>query len=132
VSRRATRPRAAAAVRRGFTIIETMVAIMMIVVGVLALVGVSTIVSRQMTSTRQLTLATAMGRARLERLQGISCASLAAGTASERGIRERWSVTTPAPGLNAAADVRVLRDSVFVTDAGRTHVQVYVSMRSCA
>ena len=118
--------------RGGFTVIETIVAIMMIVVGVLALAGVSSMVTRQMTSMRLMTLATAMGRTRLERLQGVSCASLAGGTATDRGLRERWSVTTLAPGANAAADVRVLRDSVFISDRGRTSVQVYISMRSCS
>ena len=118
--------------RHGFTVIETIVAIMMIVVGVLALVGVSSVVSRQMSSARLLTLATAMGRGRLERLQGVSCGNLAAGTATDRGIRERWSVTALSAGTVSGADVRVLRDSIFVSDRGRTYVQVYVSMRSCA
>ena len=117
--------------RAGFTLVETVVAIVMVVVGVLALVGASAAVTRQMAVAREITLATAMGRARLEQLHGVSCASLVGGTASARGLTERWSVTAR-PGANPAADLRVLRDSVFLSGRGAGRVQVYVSMRSCA
>lgn len=117
--------------RRGFSLIETLVAIVMIAVGVLALVSVSSAVTRQMTMGRTFSLATATGRARLERLQGVACGSLAAGSAGDNLVWERWSVATPPPGPNAAADVRILRDTVFFLDHGRTRAQAFVSMRSC-
>lgn len=79
--------------RRGFSIVEVIVAIMMLAIGVLALVSSSTVVIRQLTMSAQRTNASAIAAQRLERLRSVNlCANLAAGSATTWGMAERWII----------------------------------------
>lgn len=95
-SRRAARPVTTAAAmrpRRGFSIVEVIVAIMMLAIGVLALVSSSTVVIRQLTMSSQRTNASLIAAQRLERLRSVNlCGNLAAGSATTWGMAERWTI----------------------------------------
>ncbi len=81
------RPRA----RAGFTIVEVVVAVMILSVGVLGLAGAAAIVTRMMGSSEMLSDASTVAAARFETLRGRRC-PITSGAASGSGITERWTV----------------------------------------
>jgi type II secretion system protein I len=96
---------------QGFTIIEVLVAVMVLTVGVTALVGSAGIVTRMIGQGKRTTQATQRAERRLEILRQTAlsatpqCTGLTGGTATAAGITETWTVTTPA----SPAQTRVLR-----------------------
>lgn len=118
--------------RRGFTMVEVMVAIVLLTVGVMALVGSSAMVSRMIGRGRESTLAVQVATARLERLRRIAastaprCSSpeFAADSAGTAGVSERWVVDAAGPGLSRGVSVIVTyRDARgLVRDTLRTVV----------
>ncbi|MGH7664106.1 MAG: type IV pilus modification PilV family protein [Gemmatimonadaceae bacterium] len=108
--------------RTGFTLIEMMVAVMLLAVGMLGLASTAAFVARQMGEARMQSRAATAAMSRFERLRAVDCSTLAgsgggaggagggggAGTSSARGIRESW---------NALRD----RRAVIITDTV-THV----------
>ncbi len=100
---------------RGFTILEVMVAVVLLTMGVLALVSSSAMVSRMIGRGRGATVAVQVGAARLERLRRIAgsttprCASpgFAGDSAVTDGVLERWIVEPPS-GSGLARRVSVI------------------------
>lgn len=98
--------------RRGFTLLEVMVAVVLLTVGVLALVSSSAMVSRMIGKGRGATVAVQVGAARLERLRRIAgtstprCSSpdFTGDSAVTDGVLERWRVDPPA-GLSRRVSV---------------------------
>ena len=83
----------------GFTVIEVLVAVMVISVGLLALAGSSSAVARMLAGGRQTTLAVQAGQRRLEELRrqartaAPACPLAGSGAATgSDGIDERWDV----------------------------------------
>ena len=93
-----TRPSAR---RRGFTLLEVLIALVLLSIGILGVSMSAALVSRMVGDGSRLTLAAAIATARLEQLRSIPCASATSGTAVTRGVEERWSVAALGPGLNA-------------------------------
>lgn len=91
--RMVSRRRAALRSRGGFTIIELVVAMIIMTVGVLALATGSAGVAKQMRAGNQAALAAVIGNARLETIRGQGCTYLSNGSATTRGMTERWSIT---------------------------------------
>jgi prepilin-type N-terminal cleavage/methylation domain-containing protein len=89
--------------RRGFTMVEIMVALVLLTVGVMALVGTSAMVSRMIGKGRGSTIAVQVATARLERLRRIAgsttprCLSpeFTGDSAVTFGVAERWVVSPP-------------------------------------
>lgn len=122
--------------RDGFTLVELMVAIIILAVGILGLAGTSAIITRQMGHASRSTVAAAVAQSRFDSLSSIDCAGLApaggatSGTATHmdprtgraRGVSERWRVTD-------GNDVKILTDSIRI--AGQTRVLVYESYMPC-
>ena len=87
--------------RQGFTVVEVLVAIMVLGVGILALVGSSTLVSRMIGEGKRATFATQVAQQRMEffRRRALetspNCTNLAAatGTATAGRISEEWTIT---------------------------------------
>lgn len=80
--------------RSGFSIVEVIVAIMMLAIGVLAMVSSSTVVIRQLTMSAQRTTAASVAGQRLERLRSVDlCANILGGSATTWGMQERWTVS---------------------------------------
>jgi prepilin-type N-terminal cleavage/methylation domain-containing protein len=79
--------------RGGFTIIELVVAMIIMTVGVLALATGSAGVAKQMRAGNQAGLASVIAQGRLETIRSLGCSSLANGTATTRGMTEKWTIT---------------------------------------
>ena len=84
-------------IRDGVTLVEILVAVVMLTVAVGGLLGSSAPVASQMGGGVRQTVAAGMAQARLDSLTSLSCAQLAAGAATgnsiTRGVRESWTVT---------------------------------------
>jgi prepilin-type N-terminal cleavage/methylation domain-containing protein len=110
--------------RAGFTLIEVLIAVVLIDVGLLALVAGSAVVVRRAAevSTRSAALRTASNR--IQTLGATRCAAITGG-ASSGGIDEAWSVTLE------PNHVRELRDSVQFTVAGVPRSVALVTRLPC-
>ena len=93
--------------RQGFTVVEVLVAIMVLGVGILALVGSSTLVSRMIGEGKRATFATQVAQQRMEvfrrrAMEQPNCTNLGAetGTATAGRISEEWTVTVGASTRN--------------------------------
>jgi type IV pilus assembly protein PilV len=78
--------------RRGFTIVELLVAIMVFSVGVLALAGTSASIVAMSGSASRRVQAASLASSRFEVLRSISCTKVANGSAISRGISYSWAV----------------------------------------
>jgi len=108
--------------RRGFTLIELVVAIIIMTVGVLALATGSAGVAKQMRAGNQAALAAIVAQARLENIRSLGCTSLANGNATTRGMTEKWAITW------LSSRSRVVTESV--TYVPRAKVSRTLAMRS--
>lgn len=93
-SRRRPAGPAAPPARRGFTVVEAIVAIVMLAAGVLALVSSSVVVLNEMTVGSQNAIAASVAAQRLELLRSYNlCTMIVAGADTNRGMAESWEVT---------------------------------------
>ena len=120
--------------RRGFTLVELIVAIVILSVGVLGLASTAAVVTRQIGGGAQQSRAAAVAQARFESLRGMSCVDYGglpfSGTDDAEGFRESWSVVEFA-GANGSAPAVTLIDSVYFAANGKETVRVFRSMRTC-
>lgn len=117
--------------RRGFTLIELMVAIMIMVVGILGLASTAAVVSRLIGDAGQEALLANVATSRFELLRSTRpCSALTGGTATRRGVREAWVVTRPG---TADPTLYLVVDTVTYTAAGgrRPRPQVFQSYLYC-
>ena len=98
--------------RAGFTIVELIVAIIILTIGVLGLAGSAAVVTRQLGTGNQLTIAAAVAQTRFETLAAQDCANAVGGPVITRGITENWAVT-------GSGQTRVIRDSLSYIVAKR-------------
>jgi Tfp pilus assembly protein PilV len=92
-TRRARRATRRALGRRGFTLVEMIVAVMFLTVGLLALAGASAVLARQMNGGSLQSLAAGTAEIRFERMRSLQCSQIAPGSATARGITEVWVKT---------------------------------------
>ncbi len=99
--------------RRGFTLVELIVAMLMLTIGLLGLAGVGAVVLKQTRGGTYQTIAASIAQSRFEQLEGDPCASIVSGSATVRGMSETWTVS--ALGVRA----KTVRDTVtFVGTKG--------------
>lgn len=110
--------------RRGFTLAELIIAIVILVVGVLGLASTAAVVMKQITASSMQTRAAIMAQSRLERLRAMPCANMADGTASSNGITETWRVTV-------SARTATLVDVVTWAERSVTRTVTFTSERPC-
>lgn len=114
--------------RDGFTIIELIVAIMILVVGVLGLAGTAGMVSRMTGGAAQQTIAANVASSRFEMLRSVPCAQVTSGTATTRGMAEKWT-TTVSP---SNANLYTVKDVITYTAAGgRSRTLTFQSYVPC-
>ncbi|GAC1650610.1 MAG: hypothetical protein NVS4B3_09680 [Gemmatimonadaceae bacterium] len=116
--------------RAGFTLVELMIAMLILTVGMLALSSTSASVVKAMTGGRQQTLAAQMAQSRLEQLRGVNCAQLVAGTGGARGVTESWGASAVA-GSNTSFVSKLIVDTVTYRIGNSTKSRVYLSIRAC-
>lgn len=120
--RHENRPRA----RDGFTIVEIIVAIMVLSVGVLGLAATAAVVQKQMASGERQAAAAAIAQSRFDRLTSINCKSvnLVGGTQTWRNghVKETWTVT-------AGSNVKQIQETIQMT--GYKNDLVYTTYIPC-
>ncbi|HKS05917.1 MAG TPA: prepilin-type N-terminal cleavage/methylation domain-containing protein [Gemmatimonadaceae bacterium] len=85
--------------RRGFTIIEVLIAVTILIVGVLGMIGTSAAITKMLSRGNRSNRAAFLAQERLERLMATPCQLLANGTSTQAGVYSlAWTVTTPAAG----------------------------------
>jgi type IV pilus assembly protein PilV len=90
--------------RHGFTIIELMIAIVVLSIGVLGLAGTSAMVSRMIGGAAQQTIAANVAASRFERMRSRQCSAITSGSATLRGTTETWTVSTVGTALKFVVD----------------------------
>lgn len=113
--------------RAGLTIVEMLVAIVLLGVGLLAMGGLAVTASRQVRGGATQTVAAAVAQSRFDLLASTQCSNIAnkpvfVGTATTRRVQERWVITD-------GNDVVFVADTVRVP--GRTRPLVYLSVIPC-
>ena len=93
--------------RRGLTLIEIIIAIIVMSVGVMALAGTATYVGTQMGGGRAQTIAAAMSTKIADSLAARRCPSLVNGTQTNRGVTVTWTVTPSTPARTVRIDQTV-------------------------
>src|SRR6266496_3015674 len=106
---------------RGFTLVEAMVAIVVMAVGVLGLAGSAAVMTRQMSSGSRMAKATVVARSRVEQLSAQDCTKLASGSASSSGVNEQWLV------IPVTRAVRV-KEKVTVAGQRTSWTRTYVTL----
>jgi type IV pilus assembly protein PilV len=119
--RRSTRP------RQGITIIEVIVAMMILTFGLLGMAGFSMTMTKQFKASTKQEAAALMVQSRIDSVASIRCQALApsgpqSGTLTMLGVTERWSIED-------GDDIKTLTDSV--TFSPRTRPLVYRSIIPC-
>jgi prepilin-type N-terminal cleavage/methylation domain-containing protein len=127
-----TQPRTArAAAREGFTIVEIMVAIVILSIGILGLAATAGVVVRQMTGAVHQSVAANVAYSRMERIRTGNCVAMkdssspAAGVTT-RNVTERWKIVGT-PGSH----VLVVYDTITYIVRGRKKTQVYNTEYPC-
>ena len=113
--------------RAGFTIVEVVVAVMILSVGVLGLAGAAAIVTRMMGASEIQSDASTVAAARFEILRGTRC-PLASGSASNAGINESWTVQALG---NAGYRMYEVMDSVTYMNRDGQRGKSYRSVVQC-
>lgn len=84
---------------RGFSLIEVIIAIVVLTVGILAMAGTTSLVVRQVTIAEATSDRAAVLQTTIERLRGIDFDLVADGTATEGPFTVDWTVTGTSPVL---------------------------------
>ncbi|MEI6739678.1 MAG: hypothetical protein WCK74_05130 [Gemmatimonadaceae bacterium] len=96
--------------RRGGTLIETIVAMVLLTVAIGSVLTTSGAVAREMGGGMSQTVAASVAQSRLDSLASLSCAQLSAmssGSATTLGISEKWSVVD-------GTHIKILTDTLTV------------------
>ena len=109
----------------GFTIVELMVAVVVMVIGIMGLAGTAAMVSRLIGGGAHQTIAANVAQSRIESLRSVRCAAITSGSATTRNVRERWVAELMAPRY-----YRVVDTVRFQTTKGE-RVQAYRSYVRC-
>ena len=110
--------------RKGFSLIELMVAILILTVGLLGLAATSAVATQMIGAGGRHTLAASVAQSRFEMLRRGSCATLSGGSISTRGVSETWQIDS-------------VRASAFITATVTYHTrrgprtQVFRTVRPC-
>lgn len=121
------RDRRTARGRAGMSIIELIVAMVLLAFGLLGLAGVSLRVSAQQRGAAGQQLAAVVVQSRFDSLSSISCQALApsgpvTGVTTTRGVTERWTISD-------GNDIKIIADTV--TMPSRKNPIAYLSVIPC-
>lgn len=113
--------------RRGFTLVELIVALLIVDVALLALVGSGTTLSREVAIAALRARAEAGATARMERLASESCSGAAFGDSVwAPAVHEWWTVARPTGNT-----VEISDSLVYTTSGGASHFFVLRTRARC-
>jgi type IV pilus modification protein PilV len=114
--------------RDGFTIVEVMVAIVVLSIGILGLAATAGVVVRQMTGAVHQSVAANVAYSRMERIRTGNCVAMkdSSGTATTRNVKEKWVIVG-----TAGSHALVVSDTISFIVRGKTKVQAYTSEFPC-
>lgn len=115
--------------RDGFTLVELLVAIVILAVGVLGLAATASVVTRQMTGAVHQTVAANVAYSRMERIRTGNCVAMADSSSPPRGVvtrnvTERWQIVK-------ANNAILVYDTITYVVRGKKRTQVYHSEFPC-
>jgi Tfp pilus assembly protein PilV len=90
--------------RGGFTIVELIVAVVVMVIGVMGLASTAAVVSRLIGGGAHQATAATVAQSRFESLRSVRCAAIVSGSATTRKVRERWVTELMAPRYYRVVD----------------------------
>jgi type IV pilus modification protein PilV len=111
--------------RRGFTLIETLVALLLLEIGMLGLAATSAVVARDLAVAHRTTRAQMLARNRLESLEANACEANAGASVAPGGYDVSWIVQ--AAGKRRTLSVRV----AFRVPGGKLRVVTLQSAALC-
>ena len=112
--------------QRGFSLIEVMVAMLILSVGVLGVAAASGYITKLTAEGGRSGGSAAVAEARIEQLTATPCASLATtGTATTGKFTESWTVTT-------SSLLRTISESVTYPMGSKNRTATYIAYISCA
>jgi prepilin-type N-terminal cleavage/methylation domain-containing protein len=88
------RPQAPRRPRRGLTLIEIIIAIIVMSIGVMGLATTASYVAQQMGNGNNQTIAASLSTKVADSLSSRKCSSLVSGSQTTRGVTVAWTVTT--------------------------------------
>ena len=102
----------------GFTLIEVMIAVLVLVVGLLGVAGVATTVINGNTFGKEITTATTLAQDKMEELKGMRYSNIASGSDTQGSMYTRiWTSTSDSP----AAGMKTIEVMVQFPWKGTTH-----------
>ncbi len=112
--------------RRGFTIVEVLVAVMVLAVGILGLVTTAGLVTRMIAQGQRYTRASTLASERFEILRAQRCPAVGTGTETRGAYTIAWSVADTAGGR-----ARVIRVSVTSPTGRGTRTDKFSTSKVC-
>jgi prepilin-type N-terminal cleavage/methylation domain-containing protein len=110
---------------RGFSLVEVVVAVVILAVGILALSGTAGAIARMTGMARHASASAVLAVSRLERLRAASCPpGVATGAATAGRYREEWSATPQGTG-------GMLRVIVGYDDGRRARADTFETRVTC-
>ena len=101
--------------RKGFTLVETLVALLLFEIGMLAVAATGAMAARDLATARRTAAARDVARNRIETLRASACIAVGVsqGSAEAAGITEHWRV------IAAGASREIIDSVVYTLPAGR-------------
>lgn len=109
--------------RRGYTLVEMLVAIMLFTVGLLAMAGTASLITMTLAGSRTRSVAAAIAESRFDRLRAQTCSAHASGSSVTRGIREDWTVQPLTRANDVTVVVTIVSNRRKQTQSFRTSIQ---------
>lgn len=113
--------------RRGFTIVEVLVAVMVLTVGLLALVTTAAMTTRMIGQGGRYTRASTLASQRFEILRSRTCTALADSTQTQGPYTIAWTVTSTNGGKSRQIKVTVTSP----VGEGKYRTDTFVTTRYC-
>ena len=111
---------------RGFSLVEVIVAIVILAVGVLGLAASAGAIVRMYAEGGRVSGAAAVAESRFELLRAGTCTTMASGTATTGEFTERWVVSSPTTLL------RLVSEQITYSYGRGTRSTTFVTQISCA
>lgn len=108
--------------RRGYTLVEMLVAIMLFTIGLLAMAGTASLITVALAASRTRSVAAAVAESRFDRLRAQTCSAHTSGSAVTRGVREDWSVQQLARADDVTVVVTIISNHRTQTQGFRTYI----------